>query len=257
MGLGSIIKAAAGGLLAFSVCGMVYYGFMQPADSMPAAKAAEPQPVYAEASVDEANQQSGVLCYTVQPGDTLSEITVNTLGYDHTLVDVIAGLSNIKNSGIIEAGQQIYCPDNNFNINQDVPEEEPAYDAQSSPEEQSPAENPAVPEYSKNLSMEEIREVAFQVFPANVAEYFARLSSECEVKDGNTGAIGGAGERGLWQIHPVHAATFPELWEDWQNPYSNAQMAYIVSTQYMPDGVFDLSPWTCQAVLGLPAQVTE
>jgi hypothetical protein len=55
----------------------------------------------------------------------------------------------------------------------------------------------------------------------------------------NPHSRGSAGERGLFQIHPVHFGRLRE-WLLWQ-PLYNARVAYILSK-----GGRDWSAWTCQ-----------
>lgn len=55
----------------------------------------------------------------------------------------------------------------------------------------------------------------------------------------NPGAVGGAGERGLFQIHPVHAPALGDRWGQLFDPAVNVQVAFEMwSTQ-------GWGPWTC------------
>lgn len=55
----------------------------------------------------------------------------------------------------------------------------------------------------------------------------------------NPGAVGGAGERGLFQLHPVHAARFGERWELMFDPEVNIAAAHQLWSEQ------GWSPWTC------------
>ena len=53
--------------------------------------------------------------------------------------------------------------------------------------------------------------------------------------------IGSYGERGLFQIHTVHAPKWPDFYAAWDDPWRNAEMAYEIS-----GGGTDWSAWACQ-----------
>lgn len=54
-------------------------------------------------------------------------------------------------------------------------------------------------------------------------------------------AVGAAGERGLFQIHPVHRSWLGSRWARLFEPLVNASVAYGMS-----DGGTDWSAWSCQ-----------
>jgi hypothetical protein len=54
-------------------------------------------------------------------------------------------------------------------------------------------------------------------------------------------AVGHLGERGLFQIHPIHASRWPDYWDNWSDPRRNAEMAYDLSA-----GGTDWSRWSCR-----------
>jgi soluble lytic murein transglycosylase-like protein len=74
------------------------------------------------------------------------------------------------------------------------------------------------------------------VFGANASS--ALRVAHCESRY-NSRAVGSAGERGLFQIHPVHRS-----WVNWGamfNPWVNARAAYRLSR-----GGTNWSHWTCK-----------
>jgi hypothetical protein len=79
--------------------------------------------------------------------------------------------------------------------------------------------------------VERWRSLVSSVFPAYAVNTALRIMS-CE-SGGNPNATGGAGERGLFQIHPVHH-------DSTYDPYGNVLAAYRISA-----GGSNWSAWTC------------
>ena len=101
---------------------------------------------------------------------------------------------------------------------------------QVSPLGPEPTVAPAAPVFAG--SSEQWRGLVASVFPAWAVDTALRII-QCESK-GNPGATGGLGERGLFQIHPVH----PDSTYD---PLGNVQAAYRISA-----GGQNWSAWTCR-----------
>jgi len=93
-----------------------------------------------------------------------------------------------------------------------------------------PTQAPAAPVFAG--SSEQWRQLVASIFPSWAVDTALRII-QCESK-GNPGATGGHGERGLFQIHPVH----PDSTYD---PAGNVQAAYRISA-----GGQDWSAWTCR-----------
>jgi len=93
-----------------------------------------------------------------------------------------------------------------------------------------PTQAPAAPVFAG--SSEQWRGLVASVFPVGAVDTALRII-QCESK-GNPGATGGHGERGLFQIHPIH----PDSTYD---PLGNVQAAYRISA-----GGQNWSAWTCR-----------
>jgi len=61
----------------------------------------------------------------------------------------------------------------------------------------------------------------------------------------NPTAIGAAGERGPFQLHPIHAGRWPDYWEGSMIPSRNAEMAFDIWSES------GWGPWTCATLLGI------
>jgi len=82
----------------------------------------------------------------------------------------------------------------------------------------------------------------YALFPAEMAPTWERIA-RCE-SGLNPWAVGGAGERGIFQIHPIHAggavAAAGYSWDAMFDPYANMIVALALS-----GGGWNTGPWSC------------
>jgi len=61
-------------------------------------------------------------------------------------------------------------------------------------------------------------------------------------------ALGGYGERGVFQLHPIHAWRWSDYWEGSMIPSRNAEMAYSL---FLSLGSMWSPTWSCATLLGI------
>lgn len=95
----------------------------------------------------------------------------------------------------------------------------------------------AITERASAGSAEGIEDIVQQVFGPQAGAALAVAWCESKL---NPVAIGSTGERGLFQVHPIHAYRWPDFWAAWSDPQRNAEYAYELSA-----GGSNWSPWAC------------
>ena len=102
----------------------------------------------------------------------------------------------------------------------------------------------AVPlEEQAKLPPEDIKEYIKWVFGKHGDEALAIVNCESRF---HPNSVGGVGERGLFQVHPIHRKRIERLgysWDDMFNPYKNVNVAYDIFKEQ------GWNPWTCKRVL--------
>jgi len=197
-------------------------GAAAPAQAAAAASAAAAaRPVYTDALVI---HHEPARRYTVRPGDTLSSIALRFYGSRSRWPAIFqANKAVIKNPDAIFPGEVLTIPD------------KPGQAAASPAAPAAPAA-PVTLTTSGHLSgtlscngLEELWEEA----GGSHAEAFMAAEIAMAESSGRQFATGPVGERGYWQIHPVHGALST------YDPLGNAKAAVIIS-----DNGRNWTPWT-------------
>jgi len=188
----------------------------------PAQAAAAARPVYTDALVI---HHEPARRYTVRPGDTLSSIALRFYGSRSRWPAIFqANKAVIKNPDAIFPGEVLTIPD------------KPGRQAAASPAAPAAPAAPVALTTSTHLSgtlscngLEELWEEA----GGSHAEAFMAAEIAMAESSGRQFATGGVGERGYWQIHPIHGALST------YDPLGNAKAAVIIS-----DNGRNWTPWT-------------
>lgn len=184
--------------------------------------AAAARPVYTDALVI---HHEPARRYTVRPGDTLSSIALRFYGSRSRWPAIFqANKAVIKNPDAIFPGEVLTIPD------------KPGRQAAASPAAPAAPAAPVALTTSTHLSgtlscngLEELWEEA----GGSHAEAFMAAEIAMAESSGRQFATGPVGERGYWQIHPVHGALST------YDPLGNAKAAVIIS-----DNGRNWTPWT-------------
>lgn len=184
--------------------------------------AAAARPVYTDALVI---HHEPARRYTVRPGDTLSSIALRFYGSRSRWPAIFqANKAVIKNPDAIFPGEVLTIPD------------KPGRQAAAPPAAPAAPAAPVALTTSTHLSgtlscngLEELWEEA----GGSHAEAFMAAEIAMAESSGRQFATGPVGERGYWQIHPVHGALST------YDPLGNAKAAVIIS-----DNGRNWTPWT-------------
>ncbi|HEX5300693.1 MAG TPA: LysM peptidoglycan-binding domain-containing protein [Streptosporangiaceae bacterium] len=204
-----------------AVAGQAYAAAVKaPAQAAAAVSAAAAaRPVYTDALVI---HHEPARRYTVQPGDTLSSIALRFYGSRTRWPAIFqANKAVIKNPDAIFPGELLTIPD------------KPGRQAAA------PPAAPAAPvalttstHLSGTLSCNGLEEL-WEEAGGSHAEAFMAAEIAMAESSGRQFATGPVGERGYWQIHPVHGALST------YDPLGNAKAAVIIS-----DNGRNWTPWT-------------
>jgi LysM repeat protein len=187
-----------------------------------ASAAAAARPVYTDALVI---HHEPARRYTVRPGDTLSSIALRFYGSRSRWPAIFqANKAVIKNPDAIFPGEVLTIPD------------KPGHQAAASAAAPAAPAAPVALTTSTHLSgtlscngLEELWEEA----GGSHAEAFMAAEIAMAESSGRQFATGPVGERGYWQIHPVHGALST------YDPLGNAKAAVVIS-----DNGRNWTPWT-------------
>lgn len=178
-----------------------------------------PKPVITPPRVGEAGlADTGEIQYDIEPGDTLSAIAARY----GTTVQAIAQLNGISDPNMIQAGARIRIPKGG---------------AQTPPPTTQPVAPPIAPSGQGVVIPDVLHGGTAQITPdisqavqaafgdqANIALHIVAAESK-----GDPYAVGGAGERGIFQIHPIHFSSgrgpLGYTWDDMWNPIANTAVA--------------------------------
>jgi LysM repeat protein len=188
----------------------------------PAQAAAAGRPVYTDALVI---HHEPARRYTVRPGDTLSSIALRFYGSRSRWPAIFqANKAVIKNPDAIFPGQVLTIPD------------KPGRPAAAPPAAPAAPAAPVALTTSTHLSgtlscngLEELWEEA----GGSHAEAFMAAEIAMAESSGRQFATGPVGERGYWQIHPIHGALST------YDPLGNAKAAVVISGNGR-----NWTPWT-------------
>ena len=185
----------------------------------PAQAAATARPVYTDALVI---HHEPARRYTVRPGDTLSSIALRFYGSRARWPLIYqANKSVIKNPDSIFPGEVLTIPD------------------KGGRQAAAPPAAPAAPvalttstHLSGTLSCNGLEEL-WEEAGGSHAEAFMAAEIAMAESSGRQFATGGVGERGYWQIHPIHGALST------YDPLGNAKAAVVISGNGR-----NWTPWT-------------